>query len=147
MDNGFTCSSCLKGRKRNPLCLLQPQLQLVLHFLLFGAGGLVSAAHKPHTEALLFSQDRAYSKLTQQASGAQQNHAVDYSSCYLRAKSSKAWKGFSKQACVKAFGVTSGLAGQHPPPCCSIVAAWPQEGNGLCCLHPDTSKPVVTATV
>lgn len=46
VDNGFTCSSCLKRRKRKPLCLLQPQIQLVLHFLLLGGGGIVFAAHK-----------------------------------------------------------------------------------------------------
>lgn len=43
VDNGFTCRSCLKGRKRNPLHLLQPQLQLILHFLFLGHGRLVSA--------------------------------------------------------------------------------------------------------
>lgn len=43
VDNGFTYSSCLKGKKRNPLCLLQPQLQLILHVLPLGGGGLISA--------------------------------------------------------------------------------------------------------
>lgn len=40
VDNGFPSTSCLKGRKRNPLPLLQPQLHLVLHFLLLGVEGL-----------------------------------------------------------------------------------------------------------
>jgi len=70
-------------------------------------------------QTLLFSQDKTCSKLTQQASGAQQEPC----SCYLWAKPSNAWKGFSKLASVEDLGVTLGLAGQHAPPWCSLVVA------------------------
>lgn len=75
------------------------------------------------------------------------SHVVDCSSYYLWDKSSNAWKGFSKQAFVKGFGMTLGLAGQHLPPCCSPVATLPQGGNSLCCFCWNTINPVVITTV
>lgn len=119
------CSSCLKGRKKNPevpcsssslsfgwfyvFCSLRVEASSLLPISRLALWA--PACSQPHTEALLFSQDCACSKLTQQAWGAQQNHAVDYPSSYVGAKSSSAWKGSSKQAFVNVFGVALGLSG------------------------------------
>lgn len=140
------CSSCLKGRKRNPeIPCTSSSLSFSWFYIYCSLKGFSllpiswlslwpPPCSQSQTEALLLSQDWACSKLPPQERLAQQNCAVDYTSCYLGAKSSNAYEGFSKQAFVNVFGVALGLSGQHPPPCCSPVSAWPQVGSSFCHL-------------
>lgn len=94
----------------NSLPLLQPQL--ALHFLLLEGEGLLSAAHQQtglmassrHLTLRWCSPPKTEPALGWQARCAQQNLAVGCTSCCLGAKSSSAWKDFSKQAFVNVSG-------------------------------------------